>query len=51
MGFLHPTLYLHPEAFHDIVDGYNKGCHNDVAFNATPGWDPVTYVIFASSYG
>jgi tripeptidyl-peptidase-1 len=38
VGFLHPTLYAHPEMFHDIVDGYNKGCVNDIAFYAEKGW-------------
>lgn len=42
VGFLHPTLYAHPEAFHDIVDGFNQGCGLPVAFDAIPGWDPVT---------
>jgi len=43
LGFLHPTLYAHPEAFHDITVGYNKGCDGVTpAFNTTVGWDPVT---------
>ena len=42
VGFLNPTMYANPDAFNDIVEGYNLGCNAAVGFNATPGWDPVT---------
>ena len=42
IGWVHPTFYAHPEAFHDITTGYNQGCGKPIAFNATTGWDPVT---------
>ena len=35
-GFLNPTLYADPSAFHDITDGNNGG------FQAAAGWDPCT---------
>jgi len=35
-GFLHPTLYAHSKALHDITSGSN-GDHR-----AGPGWDPCT---------
>ena len=41
LGFLNPTLYANPDAFHDITIGGNPGCGTP-GFNATPGWDPVT---------
>jgi tripeptidyl-peptidase-1 len=41
IGFLNPTLYAHPEAFHDITVGSNPGRGSD-GFKAQPGWDPVT---------
>lgn len=41
IGFLNPTLYANPGAFHDITVGSNPGCGSG-GFNATPGWDPVT---------
>ena len=41
IGFLNPTLYAHPEAFNDIIDGGNPGCGTD-GFQCQPGWDPVT---------
>lgn len=41
IGFVNPTLYAHPEAFHDITVGNNSGC-NTPGFFAGSGWDPVT---------
>ncbi|CRG91570.1 hypothetical protein PISL3812_08620 [Talaromyces islandicus] len=41
VGFVNPTLYAHPEAFHDITSGDNAGCNTD-GFSTAPGWDPVT---------
>lgn len=35
-GFINPTLYSNPKAFHDITSGSNGG------FSAGPGWDPCT---------
>ncbi|KAL6894896.1 peptidase S8/S53 domain-containing protein [Trichoderma evansii] len=41
VGFVHPVLYSHPEAFTDITDGNNFGC-GTLGFPASKGWDPVT---------
>ncbi|KAI0550421.1 peptidase S8/S53 domain-containing protein [Xylaria curta] len=41
VGFIHPVLYAHPEAFNDITVGDNRGCRT-TGFPATEGWDPVT---------
>jgi tripeptidyl-peptidase-1 len=41
VGFLNPTLYAHPEIFHDITVGNNSGCGTP-GFYAAKGWDPVT---------
>ncbi|KAI1266121.1 peptidase S8/S53 domain-containing protein [Xylariaceae sp. FL1019] len=41
VGFIHPTLYSHPEVFNDITSGDNRGCRTN-GFPATAGWDPVT---------
>ena len=41
VGFVNPTLYAHPEAFHDITVGNNSGCGTP-GFYAAKGWDPVT---------
>lgn len=41
VGFVNPTLYAHPEVFHDITNGNNPGCGTN-GFEAAPGWDPVT---------
>jgi len=41
VGFIHPILYEHPEAFNDITSGSNPGC-NSTGFLAAKGWDPVT---------
>lgn len=41
VGFIHPIIYQHPEAFNDVVVGDNPGCGTD-GFPAAPGWDPVT---------
>lgn len=38
---LNPTLYAHPEMFHDITVGNNSGCGTP-GFYASKGWDPVT---------
>jgi kumamolisin len=35
-GFINPTLYKNPAAFHDITKG------NNPAFSAGPGWDACT---------
>ena len=35
-GFVNPTLYAAPAAFHDITEGNNGG------FSAGPGWDACT---------
>jgi tripeptidyl-peptidase-1 len=42
VGFVNPTFYGNPQAFHDITIGANQGCGLTFAFNCTPGWDPVT---------
>jgi kumamolisin len=36
VGFIHPTIYQHPEAFNDITSG------NNGAFQAGQGWDATT---------
>jgi tripeptidyl-peptidase I len=41
VGFVHPTLYAHPEIFTDITEGSNPGCKSG-GFPAAKGWDPVT---------
>jgi tripeptidyl-peptidase I len=41
VGWVHPTIYAHPEAFHDITVGNNSGCNTE-GFVASKGWDPVT---------
>lgn len=41
VGFVNPTLYANPDAFHDITSGDNPGCNTD-GFSTAPGWDPVT---------
>ena len=41
LGFVNPLLYAHPEAFHDVTLGENKGV-GDVGFKAAKGWDPAT---------
>ncbi|KAJ7866413.1 family S53 protease [Mycena olivaceomarginata] len=41
LGFLNPLIYQNPAAFNDIVTGFNTGCQ-ELGFNATTGWDPVT---------
>ncbi|RFU34872.1 hypothetical protein B7463_g1445, partial [Scytalidium lignicola] len=41
LGFIHPVLYQHPEAFNDITEGSNPGCGSP-GFPAAKGWDPVT---------
>ncbi|KAB5571736.1 putative Tripeptidyl-peptidase sed1 [Coniochaeta sp. 2T2.1] len=41
LGFIHPIIYQHPEAFNDIVSGSNPGSGSP-GFPAAKGWDPVT---------
>jgi tripeptidyl-peptidase-1 len=41
VGFVNPTLYAHPEVFHDITTGSNPGCGTN-GFSTAKGWDPVT---------
>ncbi|KAI4726541.1 aorsin [Aureobasidium sp. EXF-10728] len=41
VGFVNPTLYANPGAFHDITTGNNPGCNTN-GFSAASGWDPVT---------
>jgi len=41
VGFVNPTLYANPSAFHDITNGSNPNCGSP-GFKASPGWDPVT---------
>lgn len=41
VGFVNPTLYANPGAFHDITIGNNSECDTD-GFFAVTGWDPVT---------
>lgn len=41
VGFVNPTLYAHPEVFHDILVGNNPGCGTQ-GFAVGKGWDPVT---------
>lgn len=41
MGFVNPFLYQHPEAFHDVTVGENKGA-GQFGFKAAPGWDPAS---------
>ncbi len=39
VGFVNPTLYANPGAFHDITTGDNPGCGTN-GFTAGKGWDP-----------
>jgi tripeptidyl-peptidase I len=41
VGFVNPTLYSNPQAFHDITVGTNPGCGTN-GFSAAVGWDPLT---------
>jgi len=41
VGYIHPVIYQHPEAFNDITIGSNPGC-GSTGFLAAKGWDPVT---------
>jgi len=36
---MNPTLYAHPWAMNDIVNGTNPGCGTQ-GFPASEGWDP-----------
>ncbi|KAK7000230.1 family S53 protease-like protein [Favolaschia claudopus] len=45
LGFLNPFLYANEGAFNDVVEGHNSGFRcpaSSVAFDAAPGWDPVS---------
>ncbi|KAK6974922.1 family S53 protease-like protein [Favolaschia claudopus] len=45
LGFLNPFLYANPSAFNDIKSGHNSGLAcpaSSVAFDAVPGWDPLS---------
>ncbi|KAK6971674.1 family S53 protease-like protein [Favolaschia claudopus] len=45
LGFLNPFLYGNEGAFNDVVEGHNSGFRcpaSSVAFDAAPGWDPVS---------
>ncbi|KAK6974929.1 family S53 protease-like protein [Favolaschia claudopus] len=45
LGFLNPFLYGNAGAFNDVVKGHNSGFRcpaSSVAFDAGPGWDPVS---------
>lgn len=45
MGFLNPWLYtVGVKGLNDIVRGNNPGCGTS-GFDASEGWDPVTYVL------
>jgi len=37
VGFINPTIYANPGAFHDITVGSNPNCGTP-GFNAVPGW-------------
>ncbi|KAK7000287.1 family S53 protease-like protein [Favolaschia claudopus] len=45
LGFLNPFLYANEGAFNDVVSGHNSGLvcpASSVAFDAVPGWDPLS---------
>lgn len=43
IGWIHPVIYQHPQAFDDIVKGANHGYREyPKGFNATKGWDAAT---------
>lgn len=43
VGWVHPTMYAHPEAFNDIRVGGAYDCSNtSLGFPCAPGWDPAT---------
>ncbi|KAK7000195.1 family S53 protease-like protein [Favolaschia claudopus] len=45
LGFLNPFLYANEGAFNDVVEGHNSGYEcpaSSVAFDAVPGWDPLS---------
>ncbi|KAK6974930.1 family S53 protease-like protein [Favolaschia claudopus] len=45
LGFLNPFLYANEGAFNDVVKGHNSGFEcpaSSVAFDAVPGWDPLS---------
>jgi tripeptidyl-peptidase-1 len=41
IGFVNPTLYKNPGAFHDITVGDNVACAGK-GFKTAEGWDPVS---------
>jgi tripeptidyl-peptidase I len=41
VGFVNPTIYQNPQAFHDITVGNNFACQGK-GFKVAKGWDPVT---------
>ena len=41
LGFVNPLFYSHPEAFHDVTSGCNKGLFWH-GFTAIPGWDAAS---------
>ncbi|KAJ7918152.1 hypothetical protein B0H13DRAFT_1869635 [Mycena leptocephala] len=41
LGWLNPLIYQNPAAFKDLATGLTHAC-NDIGFNSTVGWDPVT---------
>jgi kumamolisin len=42
VGFLHPTLYAHPDAFRDVTEGTNDIDGTLQRYSAGPGWDACT---------
>ncbi|KAK7052662.1 family S53 protease-like protein [Favolaschia claudopus] len=46
LGFLNPFIYsTASKAFTDVLEGHNSGYHcntSSAAFDAAPGWDPLT---------
>lgn len=42
VGFMHPTLYAHREAFRDVTQGDNITVPNQKGYKAGPGWDACT---------
>ena len=41
VGFLNPTMYRHPEAFNDVLEGRIPGCGTS-GFPAAKGWDAAS---------
>jgi tripeptidyl-peptidase-1 len=45
VGYIHPTIYKHPEMFHDISEGPNNAGNGECKEPGYPpavGWDPIT---------